>query len=349
MVMPAAATILVISGCQIACSPISKNVALAHWSVSALSTAGVLSGHGPSSNVNTTSCSRRKSYCLKCSKPKAGPPLVSISTTRAKPMAPGLSQAGRLLAGPEPDWVALASAAPGVAFGAAVFCAMRAGSIGAGAGMATTGAPGIGAATIGSWTAGTLTFSLTTGAGSAAAGLAGWAAMTGLPDCAARCAATTPNAARPTVANAATTTINARTAPSPTQIPLRKSEGAIARRVNEKASKSQHRWREKFLLCLLRHVLLRQARLAAESVFPTLHCAGKGQRARFEHAARNRSRHHVGGERAEFSQREQRIAERSPGGRDGEHHIAVERRVHRIDGARQTRLCHHGQALRLRF
>src|SRR5262249_2443586 len=67
-------------------------------SLSALSTIGVLSGHGPSSNVSTTSLSRRKSYCLKCSVPNAGPPVVSISTTRDRPIAFGLSQAGTAFA-----------------------------------------------------------------------------------------------------------------------------------------------------------------------------------------------------------------------------------------------------------
>jgi hypothetical protein len=37
-----------------------------HSSASAFSTAGVLSGHGPSSKVSTTSLSLRKSSCLKC-------------------------------------------------------------------------------------------------------------------------------------------------------------------------------------------------------------------------------------------------------------------------------------------
>src|SRR5882757_547480 len=63
-----------------------------HSSASALSTAGVLTGHGPSSNVSTTSLSPRKSSCLKCSKPKPGPPVVSISTARAMPSALGLAQ-----------------------------------------------------------------------------------------------------------------------------------------------------------------------------------------------------------------------------------------------------------------
>src|SRR5579862_9060697 len=92
MVLPAAATCLAISGCHIACSPISKNVALRQLSLNALSTAGVFTGHGPSSKVSTTSPVRRKSYCLKCSKPKPGPPVVSISMVRATPSALGLVQ-----------------------------------------------------------------------------------------------------------------------------------------------------------------------------------------------------------------------------------------------------------------
>jgi hypothetical protein len=59
---------------------------------------GVFSGQGPSSKVSTTSLSRRKSYCLKCSVPNAGPPVVSISTTRDSPIASGLPQAGIALA-----------------------------------------------------------------------------------------------------------------------------------------------------------------------------------------------------------------------------------------------------------
>src|SRR5688572_7960574 len=67
-----------------------KNVARTQWSASALSTAGVLAGHGPSSKVKSTSPLRRKSCILKCSQPKPGPPVVSISTTRATPSALGL-------------------------------------------------------------------------------------------------------------------------------------------------------------------------------------------------------------------------------------------------------------------
>ena len=153
MVLPAAATCLAISGCHIACSPISKNVALRQLSASALSTAGVFSGHGPSSKVSTTSPARRKSYCLKCSKPKPGPPVVSISTMRARPMPPGLSQTPMLAAGAEaPAWsVAVAAAS----VGRAVFSATRCGAAGAGGGdgaaMIDAGAAGAGGA---DWTDG---------------------------------------------------------------------------------------------------------------------------------------------------------------------------------------------------
>src|SRR5260221_2935711 len=64
-----------------------------HSSASAFSTAGVFNGHGPSSKVSTTSLSRRKSSFLKCSKPKPGPAVVSISTVRPTPSAPGVLHA----------------------------------------------------------------------------------------------------------------------------------------------------------------------------------------------------------------------------------------------------------------
>src|ERR1019366_3552257 len=67
-------------------------IPVVHSSASVFRTEGVLSGHGPSSNVSTTSLSRRKSSCLKCSKPNPGPPVVSISTTRPIPSASGLEQ-----------------------------------------------------------------------------------------------------------------------------------------------------------------------------------------------------------------------------------------------------------------
>src|SRR5437763_2614065 len=84
---------------MVACLPIAKNSPLVHSSSSAFSTAGVLPGHGPSSKVSTTSFGSRKSSCLKCSKPKPGPPDVSISTTRPTPSASGLLQTGFCKAG----------------------------------------------------------------------------------------------------------------------------------------------------------------------------------------------------------------------------------------------------------
>src|SRR4030088_3361529 len=88
-----------------------------HSSASVLSTEGVLTGHGPSSNVSTTSLSRRKSSCLKCSKPKPGPPVVSISTVRPTPSAPGVLRAA--LAGCAEAGAAAAAGAGGGAGGGA--------------------------------------------------------------------------------------------------------------------------------------------------------------------------------------------------------------------------------------
>src|SRR5262245_38285304 len=101
-----------------------KNVARTHWSASALSTAGVLPGHGPSSNVSTTSPLRRKSCILKCSQPKPGPPVVSISTTRAVPSAlgfPGQFEVGAVAAGGAA--ASAGGAAAGVADGGRAVCA----------------------------------------------------------------------------------------------------------------------------------------------------------------------------------------------------------------------------------
>src|SRR5262245_19916807 len=72
-----------------------KKMPVVHSSASVLSTDGVLPSHGPSSKVSTTSFSFRKSSSLKCSKPKHGPPVVSISTVRPTPSAFGLVQAAR--------------------------------------------------------------------------------------------------------------------------------------------------------------------------------------------------------------------------------------------------------------
>src|SRR5712671_7476459 len=90
MACPAAATCLRMPGSYVACRPIGKKIALVQCAASAASTAGVFFGQGPSSKVSTTSPSRRKSWVLKCSDPKPGPPVVSISTTRLIPRALGL-------------------------------------------------------------------------------------------------------------------------------------------------------------------------------------------------------------------------------------------------------------------
>src|SRR3979409_160604 len=90
MACPAAAICLRSPGSYVACRPIGKKIALVQCAASAASTAGVFFGQGPSSKVSTTSPSRRESWVLKCSKPKPGPPVVSISTTRLIPRALGL-------------------------------------------------------------------------------------------------------------------------------------------------------------------------------------------------------------------------------------------------------------------
>ena len=106
-----------------------------HSFASVLRTAGVLPGHGPSSKVSTTSWSRRKSSCLKCSKPKPGPPVVSISTVRPTPSALGLVQAARA-----------GCAVAGAAAGAAAASGAAAAGAAAGAGAALGAAAACGAA-----------------------------------------------------------------------------------------------------------------------------------------------------------------------------------------------------------
>src|ERR1700738_1271564 len=110
-----------------------------HSSASVFSTEGVLSGHGPSSNVSTTSLSRRKSSCLKCSKPKPGPPVVSISTARPMPSALGLAQAIFAGAGAAAGFAGAAAAAgfagaaAAAGAGAGAACGAAAAPLGAGA------------------------------------------------------------------------------------------------------------------------------------------------------------------------------------------------------------------------
>src|SRR3954447_26234948 len=111
----------------------AKKMPVVHSSASALSTAGVLTGQGPSSNVSTTSLSLRKSSCLKCSKPKPGPPVVSICTTRATPSA-----SAALLQATLGDGGAGGAAGGGAGVAAAPFAA--------GAAVAGTAAAGVAAA-----------------------------------------------------------------------------------------------------------------------------------------------------------------------------------------------------------
>ena len=104
-----------------------KKMPVVHSSASAFSTAGVFCGHGPSSKVRTTSLSFRKSSCLKCSKPKPGPPDVSISTVRPTPSAPCVLHAARAGCG----GCAEAGAAAGAGAGAACAAGAAAGGVAA--------------------------------------------------------------------------------------------------------------------------------------------------------------------------------------------------------------------------
>src|SRR6266566_624793 len=101
-----------------------KKIALVQCAAIAASTACVFFGQGPSSKVSTTSPSRRKSWFLKCSKPKPGPPVVSISTTREMPSALGLpGQVEATAAG--------ATGGAGAAATAGELCARTIGGLGA--------------------------------------------------------------------------------------------------------------------------------------------------------------------------------------------------------------------------
>src|SRR5581483_261453 len=223
--MPAAKTILEISGCQVACSPISKNVALAQLSCNALITAGVFSGHGPSSNVSTTSWSRRKSYCLKCSLPKAGPPVVSIWTTRDSPMPSGLLQAGSDCAGVAAacgaaEGAGAAACGTGLAGLGGMLCWNRSGVTGAlvwplfwatRAGAAGSGRVGEGASDtvacatwVTGWPAGADGFACAVGDDGAAAGAVRDGKRLAREGTLPRWDMTIPKAARPNVNNAAT-------------------------------------------------------------------------------------------------------------------------------------------------
>ncbi|HXW41071.1 MAG TPA: hypothetical protein VEK75_07700 [Xanthobacteraceae bacterium] len=139
---------------------------------------------------------------------------------RDKPIASGLLQAGMVVV--QGDGLALATAGAGVGLGTAdavAFCATRTGR--------STGAPGAavvvsetlvsetlmtGAASVGAACVGTATGAAVLGAGASAR----WAKAISETGPATFCAATIPNAARPTVNNAATTPITMRIEPSTT-------------------------------------------------------------------------------------------------------------------------------------
>src|SRR3954468_13805579 len=147
MACPAAATCLRMPGSYVACRPIGKKIALVQCAASAASTAGVFFGQGPSSKVSTTSPSRRKSWLLKCSRPKPGPPVVSISTTRLIPRALGLpahedtAATGATAGGGEPWALTIDAVAPPEAFIAGASAVVTLGAcLSAGAAWAGKGA-----------------------------------------------------------------------------------------------------------------------------------------------------------------------------------------------------------------
>src|SRR3981189_3076953 len=88
MVGPSAAILCTRSGCSDAGLPIRKNVACTHSLASAASTRGVVGGHGPSSNVSTTSWSSSGNVCGKFFNPTRGVVAASTARTREVPSVP---------------------------------------------------------------------------------------------------------------------------------------------------------------------------------------------------------------------------------------------------------------------
>src|SRR5215469_10857634 len=201
IVWPAASTCLRISGAHIVCSPIGKKTALVHCAASAANTSCVLCGQGPSSKVSTTSPGCRKSYCLKCSKPNPGPPVVSISTVREMPSALGLAQladAGVAGAGMRVVGTGTGTAA-GARGGVAVWAAATGAAVGAIGAMTGASAGGAGAgittfAAVGCLVVGALAITLGLAGGAGAS--AGTEATIGVV--VARCASTAPKTATQT-------------------------------------------------------------------------------------------------------------------------------------------------------
>src|SRR5205807_154467 len=88
MVWPSAAIRRTSLGCSEAGLPIRKNVARTHSWASAVSTRDVVGGHGPSSNVSTTSWSSSGSVCGKPLRPTRGVAAGSTLRMREVPSVP---------------------------------------------------------------------------------------------------------------------------------------------------------------------------------------------------------------------------------------------------------------------
>src|ERR1700734_369763 len=117
----------------------------------------------------------------------------------------------------------------------------------------------------------------------------------------ARWAATTPNAARPNVNNAAKTTTTTRILPSATTATLpTASQSANAGQVNENEAASNQRCGSWFPSQRCADPLVS----AAEFVLPTVHGTGQRQRRCRKNATRDGARHHIGGDGTETGQPE---------------------------------------------
>src|SRR5436190_7427997 len=284
-------------GSYIACLPIGKKIALVQCAASAASTAGVFFGHGPSSKVSTTSPCRRKSWVLKCSKPKPGPPVVSISTTRPTPSALGLP-------GQEVP-VAAAAGAAGAAAGVAGVAAAGAAPFAAGAAWAKAwvGAGldawlGAGAAAGAASEIGTSRVTTEASAGAPVDGAAGSAATDAAvgaePATVVRCMRTAPSAATATITSAQAAAAK-RMAPSKPYDPTRPSPYW---RILTGQSEGKSRISGKI------HV---NSETRCELVTPARLGTRESQRFSLIDPTGDRPRHRVGGRGAQLGQAAQRV------------------------------------------
>ena len=128
----------------------------------------------------------------------------------------------------------------------------------------------------------------------------------------ARWAATTPNAARPNVNNAAKTTTTTRILPSATTATLPIGE-VKAQTPDESTKTRRHPIKDAdrgFRIQDCADPLVS----AAEFVLPTAHRAGQGQRRCRKNPARDGARHHIGGDRAKAGQADVGITQRTAAG-----------------------------------